>query len=111
MWKKVEAILRPYKIQEIIEVLKDLQLIFYIEESMGFGKRLSPLSLYSKKESSPAIESLPRTKLTVVVREELVEQVVNLIREKGGTGIVGDGKVFVEPVLGIIDIYSQEIDE
>lgn len=108
MWKKIEAVIRPYKIQAIIEKLEPFGLFFYLEECKGFGKRLSPLSLYKAKKV-PDLETLPRTKLTILVPENLLEKVIEIIVNQGDTGIVGDGKIFILPLYRVIDIYSKEI--
>ncbi|HCL55491.1 MAG TPA: P-II family nitrogen regulator [Spirochaetia bacterium] len=109
MWKKIEAIIRPYKIQKIITELEKLNVFFYLEDSKGFGKRLSPLSLY-QSEKAPVIETLPRTKITILCPDAQVEPIVSIILEDGNTGIVGDGKIFIQTIEKIIDIYKQEIN-
>ena len=107
---KIEAILRPFNIQPLIEELKDKEKVFYLEECKGFGKRISPLSLY-KNSSQSTLESLPRTKISIFVKEEHVEQLIELIISAGQTGIVGDGKIFITPVESILDIESREFYE
>jgi len=110
MWKKVEAILRPYQIQSLIDQFNELNLFFYLEDCKGFGKRLSPISLY-RPEGFGALETLPKTKITLLVHEKDLQTVYQLILKKGDDGISGNGKIFIEPILKIIDIQSREIDE
>lgn len=108
MWNKIEAVLRPYKIREILEYLDEAGHYYYLEECRGFGKRLSPLALYKDNEAL-AVESLPRTKVSIYVRGADVGPLVELLLEKSSTGIIGDGKLFVLSLIRAIEIGTQEI--
>lgn len=108
MWKKIEAVLRPYKVQEIIEQLEERKIHFYLEDCVGFGRRLSPLSLYKKESPLPG-QSLPRTRITLFLPQQDEDWAVSLILERGDTGIAGDGKIFITPVIRGMDIETREI--
>ncbi|PKL15170.1 MAG: hypothetical protein CVV50_00975, partial [Spirochaetae bacterium HGW-Spirochaetae-6] len=80
----------------------------YLEECKGFGKRLSPLALYKDQEAL-SVESLPRTKVSIYAREADIGALVELLLEKSSTGIIGDGKLFVLPLIRAVEIGTQEI--
>ncbi len=105
MLKKIEAVLRPYKINEIIKALMKFNVFFYLQECKGYGKRLSPLSLY-KNDINKSIESLPRVKFSIIAHQENIDQVIKIIIELGNTGIVGDGKIYIESILNEIKIIE-----
>lgn len=109
MLKKIEAVLRPYKIQKIIMKLEELGLFFYIEACKGYGTRLSPLALY-KNKSLENMANLPRTKLTVIINEEQYDTVEKLILKSADSAIIGDGKIFTQKILKSVDISTKEIN-
>jgi len=110
MLKKVEVILRPYQVQNLIQKLSGMGIYFYLEDCKGFGKRFSPLMLYKKKNDG-SLETLPKTKITLFVNEEQKENVFEAVLEKNDTGISGSGKIFTIPVITVIDIESRQIND
>jgi nitrogen regulatory protein P-II 1 len=108
--KKVEAIIKPFKLEEIKEVLssngiKGLTVI----EVKGFGRQKGHKELYRGAEYE--IEFLPKVKLEIVVSDKDVESVVDTIVSAARTGRLGDGKVFVTPVEQVIRIRTGEHGE
>ena len=108
--KKVEAIIKPFKLEEVKEVLanngiKGLTVI----EVKGFGRQKGHKELYRGAEYE--IEFLPKVKLEIVVSDKDVEIVVDTIVSAARTGRLGDGKVFVSPVEQVIRIRTGEHGE
>jgi len=108
--KKVEAIIKPFKLEEVKEVLasngiKGLTVI----EVKGFGRQKGHKELYRGAEYE--IEFLPKVKLEIVVPDKDVESVVDTIVSAARTGRLGDGKVFVTPVEQVIRIRTGEHGE
>jgi len=105
--KKVEAIIKPFKLEEVKEALssngvKGLTVI----EVKGFGRQKGHKELYRGAEYE--IEFLPKIKLEIVVQDSDVENVVEAIVSSARTGRLGDGKVFVSPVEEVIRIRTGE---
>ncbi len=105
--KKIEAIIKPFKLEEVKEVLsnngiKGLTVI----EVKGFGRQKGHKELYRGAEYE--IEFLPKIKLEVVVPDSEVETVIEAIVAAARTGRLGDGKVFVTPVEEVIRIRTGE---
>ena len=105
--KKVEAIIKPFKLEEVKEALtnngiKGLTVI----EVKGFGRQRGHKELYRGAEYE--IEFLPKLKLEIVVPDSDVENVVEAIVSSARTGRLGDGKVFVNPVEEVIRIRTGE---
>jgi len=105
--KKVEAIIKPFKLEEVKEALtnngiKGLTAI----EVKGFGRQKGHKELYRGAEYE--IEFLPKVKLEIVVPDNDVENVVEAIVSSARTGRLGDGKVFVSPVEDVIRIRTGE---
>ena len=108
--KKVEAIIKPFKLEEVKEALssngiKGLTVI----EVKGFGRQKGHKELYRGAEYE--IEFLPKVKLEVVVPDSEVENVVEAIVSSARTGRLGDGKVFVSSVEEVIRIRTSERGE
>jgi len=108
--KKVEAIIKPFKLEEVKEALsnhgiKGLTVI----EVKGFGRQKGHKELYRGAEYE--IEFLPKVKLEIVVPDRDVENVVDTIVSSARTGRLGDGKVFVTPVEQVVRIRTGEHGE
>ena len=108
--KKIEAIIKPFKLEEVKEALAQagIQGLTAIEVK-GFGRQKGHKELYRGAEYE--IEFLPKIKLEVVVPESKVESVVDAIIAAARTGRFGDGKVFVTPIEEIVRIRTGERDE
>ena len=105
--KKVEAIIKPFKLDEVKESLNEIGIQgITVSEVKGFGRQKGHTELYRGAEY--VVDFLPKIKLEIVVREELVTQVVETIVEAAKTGRIGDGKVFVLPIDEVVRIRTGE---
>ncbi len=108
--KKVEAIIKPFKLDEVKEAITELGVLgITISEVKGFGRQKGHTELYRGAEY--VIDFLPKIKLEVVVPDEMVEKVVEAIQTSARTGKVGDGKIFIIPVEDAVRIRTGERGE
>jgi nitrogen regulatory protein P-II 1 len=108
--KKVEAIIKPFKLDDVKEALTELGVVgMTVTEVRGFGRQKGHTELYRGSEYT--IDFLPKVKVEVVVPESLVEKVVTAITAAARTGSIGDGKVFVLPLSEAIRIRTGETGE
>ena len=108
--KKVEAIIKPFKLDDVKEALTELGIVgMTITEVRGFGRQKGHTELYRGSEYT--IDFLPKVKVEVVVPDSLVDRVVNTICAAAKTGSIGDGKVFVLPIGEILRIRTGERGE
>ncbi|WP_182086992.1 P-II family nitrogen regulator [Aureimonas sp. ME7] len=105
--KKVEAIIKPFKLDEVKEALQEagLQGITVIE-AKGFGRQKGHTELYRGAEY--VVDFLPKVKIEIVLSDEAVEAAVEAIRKAAQTGRIGDGKIFVSPVEEAVRIRTGE---
>lgn len=105
--KKVEAIIKPFKLEEVKEALSNVGIKgLTVIEVKGFGRQKGHKELYRGAEYE--IEFLPKVKLEVVCSDEEVENVIEAIASSARTGRLGDGKVFVAPIEEVIRIRTGE---
>ena len=108
--KKVEAIIKPFKLDDVKEALMELGIVgMTITEVRGFGRQKGHTELYRGSEYS--IDFLPKVKVEVVVLDNLVDKVVGTICAAAKTGSIGDGKVFVIPIGESVRIRTGERGE
>ncbi len=107
MLKKVEAIIKPFKLDEVKEALGEIGIQgLTVIEVKGFGRQKGHTDLYRGAEY--VVDFLPKIKLEVVVPEEIVQKVVEAIKNGAKTGKIGDGKIFVTPVEEAVRIRTGE---
>lgn len=106
--KEIKAIIRPFKLLEVSEALKEIEGLpgVTISEIRGFGK--SRAKNAKDKVIYEMVEFIPRVQIEVVVGDEMVDEVVNVIQKYSHTGNTGDGKIFVVNVEEIIKIRTNE---
>ena len=105
--KKVEAIIKPFKLEEVKEALSNAGIKgLTVMEVKGFGRQKGHKELYRGAEYE--IEFLPKLKLEIVVSDRELHNVINTIVSSARTGRLGDGKVFVSPVEEVIRIRTGE---
>jgi nitrogen regulatory protein P-II 1 len=105
--KKVEAIIKPFKLDEVKESLSGIGVQgLTVSEVKGFGRQKGHTELYRGAEY--VVDFLPKVKLEIIVREEQVVEVVEAIEKAAKTGRIGDGKIFVLPIDEIIRIRTGE---
>ena len=107
--KKIEAIIKPFKLDEVKEALHEVGVSgITVVEAKGFGRQKGHTELYRGAEY--VVDFLPKVKLEVVVEDNLVERTVEAIATAARTGRIGDGKIFVTPVEMAIRIRTGERD-
>lgn len=105
--KKIEAIIKPFKLDEVKDALNELGIQgMTVIEVKGFGRQKGHVELYRGAEYDVAF--VPKIKLEIAVPEEIVDKVVEKIREVAKTGKIGDGKLFVEPLEDVVRIRTGE---
>ncbi|MCK4729424.1 MAG: P-II family nitrogen regulator [Desulfobacterales bacterium] len=105
--KKIEAIIKPFKLDEVKEGLTKIGVQgMTVSEVKGFGRQRGHTEVYRGAEYQ--VDFVPKLKLEVVVAAELAPKVVKLIEEKAKTGAIGDGKIFVTTLDEVIRIRTGE---
>lgn len=105
--KKIEAIIKPFKLDEVKEGLTEMGVQgMTVSEVKGFGRQRGHTEIYRGAEYT--VDFVPKLKLEVVVTAELAPKVVKLIEEKAKTGAIGDGKIFVTALEEVIRIRTGE---
>ena len=105
--KKVEAIIKPFKLDEVKEALHEIGVSgITVTEAKGFGRQKGHTELYRGAEY--VVDFLPKVKLEVVVPSETVDRVIEAIVNAAQTGRIGDGKIFVSPIETAIRIRTGE---
>jgi nitrogen regulatory protein PII len=105
--KKVEAIIKPFKLEEVKEALKDIGITgMTVTEVKGFGRQKGHTEIYRGSEYT--VDFLPKVKIELAVSDAQVKQVVDLIVKAARTGKIGDGKVFISPLEDAIRIRTDE---
>jgi nitrogen regulatory protein P-II 1 len=108
--KKIEAIIKPFKLDEVREALSDIGVTgLTVTEVKGFGRQKGHTELYRGAEY--VVDFLPKLKLEVVIAESLVERAMEAIITAARTGKIGDGKIFVSPVEQVVRIRTGESGE
>ena len=108
--KKIEAIIKPFKLDEVKEGLSNLGIQgLTVSEIKGFGRQKGHTELYRGAEY--VVDFLPKVKLEVIVSDDKVQEVVAAIEESAKTGRIGDGKIFVIPVEEVVRIRTGERGE
>lgn len=108
--KKVEAIIKPFKLEEVKEALAAVGIQgLTVSEVKGFGRQKGHKELYRGAEY--VVEFLPKVKLEIVVNDDKLRQVVEAIMKAASTGRIGDGKIFVSPIEDAIRIRTGESGE
>ena len=105
--KKIEAIIKPFKLDEVKDGLAEIGIKgLTVSEIKGFGRQKGHTELYRGAEYE--IDFLPKIKVEVAVSDENFEQVLHVIQDKAKTGKIGDGKIFVSPLEEVVRIRTGE---
>jgi nitrogen regulatory protein P-II 1 len=93
--KKIEAIIKPFKIDEVVQGLSEAGIIcgMTVSEVRGFGRQKGFVEVYRGREYE--VRFLPKLKIEIVLSDDLVEKAISVITERAKTGEVGDGKIFI----------------
>ena len=105
--KKIEAIIKPFKLEEVKEALAEIGVEgMTVSEVKGFGRQKGHTEIYRGSEYT--VDFLPKIKIEVVLADDLAEKAVAAIVKAAKTGKIGDGKVFISPVLDAVRIRTDE---
>ncbi len=105
--KKVEAIIKPFKLDEVKESLSSIGVQgITVSEVKGFGRQKGHTEVYRGAEY--VVDFLPKVKLEIIVKDDMVTQVVEAILKAAKTGRIGDGKIFVVPIDEVVRIRTGE---
>jgi nitrogen regulatory protein P-II 1 len=105
--KKIEAIIKPFKLDEVKEALQDLGLQgMTVIEAKGFGRQKGQTELYRGAEY--VVDFLPKIKIEVVVADDQLSKAVEAIQAAARTGRIGDGKIFISEIIEVVRIRTGE---
>jgi nitrogen regulatory protein P-II 1 len=105
--KKIEAILKPFKLDEVKEALSEIGVQgMTVTEIRGFGRTGGKEEVY--RGSAYVIDFVPKVKIEIVAADELAQQIVDAISESARTGKIGDGKIFVREIEEAVRIRTGE---
>ena len=105
--KKIEAIIKPFKLDEVKEALQEIGLQgITVTEAKGFGRQKGHTELYRGAEY--VVDFLPKVKVGVVLEDSMVERAVEAIQQAAHTGRIGDGKIFITSIDEVIRIRTGE---
>ena len=108
--KLVEAIIKPFKLDEVKDALNDIGIEgITVSEVKGYGRQKGHTELYRGAEY--VVDFIPKIKLEIVISDELVAKVIETIETTAKTGRIGDGKIFVTPVEAVVRIRTGETGE
>ncbi len=108
--KKVVAIIRPFKLEDVKLALVSSGIVgMTVTEVRGFGRQKGQVERYRGSEFT--VEFLQKLKIEVVVVDEKVDSVLKAIAEAAKTGEIGDGKIFVSPIESVVRIRTGDVDE
>ncbi len=108
--KKIEAVIKPFKMDDVREALSEIGITgMTVSEVKGFGRQKGHTELYRGAEYM--VDFLPKVKLEIVVTSDQVERCVDAIIDTAQTGKIGDGKIFITDVERVIRIRTGEEDE
>jgi nitrogen regulatory protein P-II 1 len=105
--KKIEAVIKPFKLDEVKEALQDIGMQgMTVIEAKGFGRQKGQTELYRGAEY--VVDFLPKIKIEVIVADDQVAAAVEAIQTAARTGRIGDGKIFISDILDVIRIRTGE---
>ena len=108
--KKIEAIIKPFKLDEVREALSEIGVTgLTVTEVKGFGRQKGHTELYRGAEY--VVDFLPKVKIEIVVSDAVVESAIDAIVKAARTGKIRDGKIFVTAVEQVVRIGTGELDE
>ncbi len=105
--KKIEAIMKPFRLEEVKDALAKIGIQgMTVTEVKGFGRQKGHTESYRGTEY--AIDFLPKSKIEIIITDEMVTQAIETIERAAKTGKIGDGKIFLSPVEEVIRIRTGE---
>ena len=108
--KKIDAIIKPFKLDEVKEALSEIDINgMTVTEVKGYGRQKGHTELYRGAEYT--IDFLPKIKIEIAVSDEMVDQVKAAIIKSSASGKIGDGKIFISPIDEVVRIRTGETNE
>lgn len=108
--KKIEAIIKPFKLDDVVDALSEVGIEgITVTEVRGFGRQKGRTEIY--KGAEYVVDFLPKVKIEAVVADDLCSAAVDAIAQAAKTGKIGDGKIFVLPVESVLRVRTGEKDE
>jgi len=108
--KKIEAIIKPFKLEDVKEALRSIEITgMTVSEVKGYGRQQGHSELYRGAEY--VVDFLPKIKIELVVKDEIVDEVIKVISKNAKTGKIGDGKIFVSTISKSVRIRTGELDD
>ncbi|HRD33303.1 MAG TPA: P-II family nitrogen regulator [Rhodocyclaceae bacterium] len=105
--KKIEAVIKPFKLDEVREALSEVGITgLTVSEVKGFGRQKGHTELYRGAEY--VVDFLPKIKVEIVLSDDVIDQAVEAIIKAARTGKIGDGKIFVSPIEQVVRIRTGE---
>jgi nitrogen regulatory protein P-II 1 len=105
--KKIEAIIKPFKLDEVKDALNGIGIKgMTVTEVKGYGRQKGHTEIYRGAEY--VVDFIPKVKLEIIVQDELVDQVIETLLTAARTGKIGDGKIFVLPVERVVRVRTGE---
>jgi nitrogen regulatory protein P-II 1 len=105
--RKIEAVIKPFKLDEVKEALHGIGIQgMTVTEVRGFGRQKGHTELYRGAEY--VVDFLPKIKIEIAVKDEMVDKVIDAIVKAANTGRIGDGKIFVTPMEEVVRIRTGE---
>lgn len=110
LMKKIEAIIKPFKLDDVIDSLTEIGIEgLTISEVRGFGRQKGRTEIY--KGAEYIVDFLPKIKIEMIISDSIVDSALEAIKQSARTGKVGDGKIFVSPVEQAVRIRTGDTDE
>jgi nitrogen regulatory protein PII len=107
--KKIEAIIKPFKLDEVKDALNEIGIKgMTVSDVKGYGRQKGHTEIYRGAEY--VVDFIPKTKIEIVIGADQVDLVVEKIRNAANTGKIGDGKIFVSPIERIVRVRTGEED-
>ena len=108
--KKIEAIIKPFKLDEVKEALQEIGVQgLSVIEAKGFGRQKGHTELYRGAEY--VVDFLPKVKLEIVINDDLLDRCIEVIQAAAFTGKIGDGKIFITNIERVVRIRTNEENE
>ena len=108
--KKITAIMKPFKFDEVRDALQEIDISgVTVTEAKGFGRQKGHTELY--RGSEYVVDFLPKTKIEVAVSDDNTDKVIDAISQVSNTGKIGDGKIFISSLDQVVRIRTGEINE
>ncbi len=105
--RKIEAIIKPFKLDEVKDALNSIGITgMTITEVKGYGRQKGHTEIYRGAEY--VVDFIPKVKIEIVIAAELADQVVDTIRAAANSGKIGDGKIFVLPIERVVRVRTGE---